>query len=125
MILVFGSIGLAEVLKVQQLMSATDFVFPMTTTTDNSDINLVSGVGPYRNNEPGDTEDLCGDVSQGESTLFDLHTPLTIVCQDALDDGSSDAAEDGTADVSTCVSWDNQAGTTCKTETDVTSFICF
>ncbi|TFH41409.1 MAG: hypothetical protein E4G94_07990, partial [ANME-2 cluster archaeon] len=85
----------------------------------------ASGGGPFYDAE----SDFCGDLTQGVSTFRDVgevtNSPqpgsgpvwITVECQDLVD-ANGDPNHDGTADVSTCVSWDNQAGTVCTSIDD-------
>ena len=76
-----------------------DHLYPITDTI--ADLNLTGGFGPFYNAEasedPGDT---CGDSQQGITNFRQLQQ-LTIVCQD------NTLPPDGTAEIGTCVSWDN------------------
>ncbi len=93
-----------------------DYLHPVSTT--NADVNLSGGAGPYFNGELTMTNDICGDVPSQSAwgVPADIHTcssgsgscvwtyysfSVQIKCADM--DG------DGTADVGTCTSWDNQA----------------
>ncbi len=78
-----------------------DHLYPTSTT--NTDLNVTGGFGPFYNAEiTEDPADTCGDIQQNVATFKTLQQ-ITIVCQD------NTLPPDGTADVSTCVSWDNAA----------------
>ncbi len=91
---------------------------------------VYTGGGPFLTAE--NAGDLCGDIKQGEHTFRDVGellvagayadtgpVPVDVICQD---NGGADGkpGADGVADVSTCVSWDNQANasTVCLSVTD-------
>ncbi len=76
------------------------FFTPISTTP-----NPSSGVGPYLNAETGDANDVCGDIAQGVTNLFNL-PQLVIPCTDVNGDGK--------VDIGTTVSWDNNTNTTCQ-----------
>jgi hypothetical protein len=110
-----------------------DYLGPNISTTDNSDVNLSSGVGPYFNAEIAMTSDVCGDVpaqsawdddpahatdmgpcSDGSGTcVFTYHNipNVTIKCVDTDNDSQ--------IDIGACVSWDNLANTNAATSCGV------
>jgi hypothetical protein len=63
-----------------------------------------SGSGPYAQNEGG-SGDACGDIIANEQTLRDLNG-LVVQC--------ADFDSNGTLDVGTCISWDNQTSNNCN-----------
>lgn len=88
-------------------------------STDNSDLDLVGGAGPFYNGEINeDPGDSCGDIQQGQNAFFQT-AQITIKCQDSNDNGI--------ADVDTCTVWANSRsdGTSnkpsCNSEQDTTA----
>jgi hypothetical protein len=76
----------------------------------NDPLNVAGGYGQWRNFDG----DSCGDVRQGEYTFMALQDPnganniLTVNCSDLA--GSTAT---GVLQLSTCLSWDNNAVSTC------------
>ncbi len=88
-------------------------------STNNSDLDLTGGAGPFYNGEINeDPGDSCGDIQQGTNAFFQT-AQITIKCQDSNDNGI--------ADVDTCTVWANSRsdGTTnkpsCTSELDTTA----
>jgi hypothetical protein len=68
-------------------------------STDNSDLDLTGGSGPFYNGEISeDPGDSCGDLDQGQNAFFQT-AQITIKCQDSDDNGI--------ADVNACTVWAN------------------
>lgn len=69
-------------------------------SVDNTDLDLLSGFGPFYNGELG-TADVCGDIRQVDGlNVVDLGN-VTFLCQDSNGDGL--------ADVAGGAAWSNQA----------------
>jgi len=81
---------------------------PLTTTPTYSDVEPsgANGVdeiidGPWFENDG----DNCGDIRDNSEIFKNLATQVTVICVDRDNDGF--------ADVHACVSWDNNASSTC------------
>ncbi len=70
--------------------------------------NAGSGTGPYAQNE-GSSADACGDIIANEQTLRNLNG-LIVQC--------ADFDSNGTLDIGTCISWDNQTSNNCNSVSD-------
>jgi uncharacterized repeat protein (TIGR01451 family) len=79
-----------------------DYLHPLSDTVPYSP---TSGVGGYWNGEPSIPDDVCGDIEQAVDTYHDL-PPVSILCVDNDDDGF--------AEISSCVTWDQDDNTTCE-----------
>jgi hypothetical protein len=93
-----------------------DFLHPVST--DNTDLNLIDGFGPYYNAEiTEDPVDACGDIQQAENAFFQT-AEITITCQDS--------DNNNIADVSSCTVWansksDGSGKPSCTSEFDTTA----
>ena len=90
---------------------------PLTATPTYTDVRPAgpNGVmeidgGPWLGNEAGDPADMCGDIASN-TELYKTLVQVTLACV------NRDMDMGDTADAHVCVSWDNNANTTC---TDVT-----
>lgn len=79
---------------------------PVYTDFEPEGGNGVSEIieGPWWNGEAADPNDACGDI-EGGTELFRTLQAVRISCVDSSDDGL--------VDVSVCLSWDNNTGSTC------------
>lgn len=87
-----------------------DFLDPPITTTPTFGDANTDGIddiqnGPWSNLEAGDASDTCGDIAGGTQVIKTLQQ-VTVACQDTNFDGS--------ADVSVCATWHNNANSTCS-----------
>ncbi|MFC2037761.1 hypothetical protein ACFLYD_07345, partial [Chloroflexota bacterium] len=93
-----------------------DFLHPVST--DNTDLDLTGGSGPYFNGEiDEDPEDMCGDIQQGLTNTHVFET-ISVICQDS--------DNNNVADVTSCTVWansrsDGEGKPSCIDEGDVTA----
>ncbi len=75
-------------------------------STDNTDMDLHGGSGPFYNGEltggAQDVDDTCGDIQQGQNAFLTM-VDVSIKCQDSDNNGE--------ADLPTCTVWNNSGDT--------------